>query len=117
MRCRYLDEGKLLKTGTDRVMRIGLGLFLIAMLLTACNTGQAGHSNRHELTVVVVYADRDTINKEARKRGYRSQANGFYDPARNELWCPNDETADAFRTCGHELRHAIKGDFHSQGPR
>jgi hypothetical protein len=104
------------KRNRDGLMRGILGL-LLASVLAACSHVQTGDSRRHELSVVVVYADRNTINAEARKRGYRSQANGFYDPARNELWCPNDETADAFRTCGHELRHAVKGNFHAQPTR
>jgi hypothetical protein len=93
-------------------MRVWLGI-LITILMTACSHVTVSDPVRHQLSVVVVYADRNTINAEARNRGYRSQANGFYDPARNELWCPNEETAEAFRTCGHELRHAVKGDFHT----
>jgi len=71
--------------------------------------------NRFEVKMTVVYADPDTINAEARYRGYRSQANGFFDPLRNELWCPEEESKEAFRTCGHELRHVVKGDFHGSG--
>jgi hypothetical protein len=60
----------------------------------------------------VVYTDRDTINAVARERGNRSQANGFFDPIRRELWCPDEESRDAFSTCGHELRRVVKRDFH-----
>jgi hypothetical protein len=28
------------------------------------------------------------------------------------MWCPDEETKEAFRTCGHELRHVVKRDFH-----
>lgn len=67
---------------------------------------------RHEVQVTVIYATPDRINEEARNRGHRAQVNGFYDSKRNEIWCPNEETAQAFRTCGHELMHAVKGPFH-----
>ena len=65
-----------------------------------------------EITVRVVYTDRDTINEKAREYGYTSQANGFYHGPSNTLWCPDEESESAFRTCGHELRHKVKGDFH-----
>jgi hypothetical protein len=89
-----------------------LGVIVTMIMLSGCSHGSAQESGRHEVHVVVVYSDRDTINAEARKRGYRSQANGFYDPVRNELWCPKEESADAFRTCGHELRRAVRGEAH-----
>lgn len=65
-----------------------------------------------EVNVRVVYTDRDTINAKAREYGYTSQANGFYHRASNTIWCPDEESEGAFRTCGHELRHVVKGDFH-----
>lgn len=69
---------------------------------------------RHQISTTVIYADAEAINVAARGRGYRGGAvvKGFYDPVRNEIWCPNSETTDALRTCGHELRHLIKGNFH-----
>ncbi len=68
----------------------------------------------HKITATVVYADSNSINLAARTRGYVQQARvrGFYDPSRNEIWCPNDETDDSLKICGHELRHLIKGGFH-----
>ena len=83
---------------------------ILLIFLSACAV--PADSMRHHLQVTVVYADLDTINAEARNRGYRSQANGFFDPVKNELWCPDKETPEALRTCGHELRHAVKGRFH-----
>jgi len=84
----------------------------IPMALSACMSGPGNDDARREIRVIVIYTDRDTINAEARNRGFRGQANGFYDAVRNEIWCPNEETPDAFRTCGHELRHVVVGAFH-----
>jgi hypothetical protein len=87
-------------------------VLLVGVLLAACAPLMDGAA-RTEVRVTVVYADLDTINQVARERGYRGQAYGFYDRMRNELWCPNGETGAAFRTCGHELRHVVKGPFHN----
>jgi hypothetical protein len=68
---------------------------------------------KYIISATVVYADSDVINLAARARGYTgNRVNGFYDPDRNEIWCPNDESVESLRTCGHELRHMIKGQFH-----
>ncbi len=82
-------------------------------VLSACSS-TTGPMDRHQITTTVIYADEETINLTARGRGYSgpSKVNGFYDPVRNEIWCPNSETAQALRTCGHELRHLVKGQFH-----
>lgn len=84
----------------------------IGWLVGGCAVPYAETDSRHELKLTVVYTDRDTINSVARDRGSRSQASGFYDPIRHELWCPDEETREAFRTCGHELRHVLKRNFH-----
>jgi len=90
---------------------LGIGLF--AFVILGC-TPSAGYLTRHQINTTVIYADEETINRMAHGRGYRgpSKVNGFYDPVRNELWCPDDESAQALRTCGHELRHLVKGQFH-----
>ncbi len=97
-----------------------LGKYAVALLvagmwggLGAC-TSSPMSMERHTISATVVYADLDTINLAARGRGYNKKVRvrGFYDPVRNEIWCPNDETPDALRTCGHELRHLTKGLFH-----
>jgi len=64
--------------------------------------------------LTVYYADADTINKMARSRGYQGPlvVHGLYDPVRHELWCPDGEDAHSLQVCGHELRHAVKGQFH-----
>lgn len=85
---------------------------LMGCLLGGCAMAYPEITGRSEIRVIVVYADRDTINAVARDRGHRTQANGFFDPIRNEMWCPDEETKEAFRTCGHELRHVVKRDFH-----
>ena len=89
-----------------------LGLLGLILFLTGCAVSLPSGTSRRDLQVTVIYADRDAINAEARARGLAGQANGFYDPLRNELWCPDENSASAFRTCGHELRHAVKGAFH-----
>jgi len=95
----------------ERTVIHAFGL-VFPILLTACSSGLVGEEARRELRVTIIYTDRDTINAEARNRGFRSQVNGFYDVLKNEIWCPNEETSDAYRTCGHELRHAVRGPFH-----
>ena len=84
----------------------------LGCLVGGCAVPYSETHLRYELKVTVVYADRDTINSVARDRGNHGQANGFYDSVRGELWCPDEETRDAFSTCGHELRHVVKRDFH-----
>ena len=88
-------------------------IFGICCWATGCATTRTSMETHH-VTATVVYADSNSINLAARARGYSKKARvrGFYDPARNEIWCPNEETDDALRTCGHELRHLIKGGFH-----
>jgi hypothetical protein len=85
---------------------------LLLILVTACGHVYKGDVVRQEVQVTVIYAPRDRINEEARNRGFQRPVNGFYDTIRNEIWCPNEETPRAFRTCGHELRHAVLGRFH-----
>ena len=92
--------------------RMVLGLLLAGMLGGCSSMPHAETPERTEVKVTVVYANRDQINAVARDRGFRSQANGFYDTLRAELWCPDEETIEAFRTCGHELRHVVMGRFH-----
>ncbi len=83
------------------------------IFLLACSS-TSGPMERHQISTTIIYADEETINLAARGRGYLgpSKVNGFYDPVRNEIWCPNNETSQALRTCGHELRHLVKGQFH-----
>ena len=87
-----------------------LGMIFLAL---GCATTTSMPMEKHSISATVVYADTDAINLAARARGYAGQrVNGFYDPSRNEIWCPNDESVESLRTCGHELRHLIKGQFH-----
>jgi len=90
-----------------------VGTLFICCLITGCASTIPRPLERHTISATVIYADSDTINIAAQVRGYAGKrVNGFYDPDRNEIWCPNDESGEAFRTCGHELRHLIKGQFH-----
>lgn len=90
-------------------------LFVVGLAYTVLGCSSAtGLIERHQISTTVIYADVEAINVAARGRGYLGGAvvKGFYDPVRNEIWCPDSETTDALRTCGHELRHLIKGNFH-----
>ena len=91
----------------------GILVFGLCCLTVGCMTAPMS-MEKHQIEVTVIYADSDSINLAAKARGYAqpTHVRGFYDPARNEIWCPNEETDSALRTCGHELRHRIKGAFH-----
>ena len=93
-------------------MRAFIPSFVILLFLLGCSVSDPDTRPGVDVNVRVVYTDRDTINAKAREYGYTSQANGFYHRPSNTLWCPDEETESAFRTCGHELRHVVKGDFH-----
>jgi hypothetical protein len=96
------------------MLRVLAGCFL-ASALTAC--AQRSDLVAHDLRVTVVYASHDRINEEATKRGQKHEVYGFYDPLRNEIWCPQGETKTDNLVCGHELRHAVYGAFHAgDGP-
>ena len=88
---------------------------LVTGLLGGCSSmpqaePQTNRPIRTTVKMTVVYAKRDRINEVAKQRGFQSQTDGFYDKRRGELWCPDEETKEAFSTCGHELQHVVKGD-------
>lgn len=98
---------------------------MLALLLTGLLGGcasmpqaepQADKPARTKVKMTVVYAKRDRIKEVARDRGFQPQANGFYDRGRGELWCPDEETKEAFSACGNELRHVVKGDSTGEKP-
>jgi hypothetical protein len=96
----------------DRLFHF-MGTMGMVLLTFGCATTTSLPLEKHRVSATVVYADSDAINLAAKARGYAGQrVNGFYDPSRNEIWCPNDESVESLRTCGHELRHLIKGQFH-----
>jgi len=94
---------------TNRLLALGILGMLLLPLSCASPVPQDPDTLRKDLRIFVVFSDYDTINAEARRRGYRSQAMGFFDPIKNELWCPKERSAQAFKICGHELCHAVKG--------
>jgi hypothetical protein len=94
---------------TNRLIALGILGMLLLPLSCALPIPQNPDTLRKDVRISVVLTDYDTINKEARRRGYQSQAMGFFDPVRNELWCPNETSPQAFKICGHELCHAVKG--------
>ena len=85
-------------------------LILSMLLLSAC--ARLDDVIHHEVRISVIYADHDRINEEATKRGHLWEVSGFFDPRRNEIWCPEGESKLALAVCGHELLHAAKGSFH-----
>gem|GEM_PF-6526237 len=92
---------------------LAIGIIGMFSLFFGCASTTLKPMEKHNISATVVYADSDVINLAAKARGYAgNRVNGFYDPDRNEIWCPNDESVEALRTCGHELRHLIKGQFH-----
>jgi hypothetical protein len=96
----------------NKTLRNNCLAIMLLVLATACGHVPEKDMVRHEVKITVIYATPDEINAEARSRGYRAQVNGFYDSMRNEIWCPDEETPQAFRSCGHELRNAVVGSFH-----
>ena len=60
--------------------------------------------------MTVRWIDRDTLNEVCRNLGLRESVNGCY--VDGVAYCPDEDTPDAYRTCGHEIRHAVKGGFH-----
>ena len=62
-------------------------------------------------------ASRDTINAEARYRGIKESLQGFWDPIRREMWCPEfkgskKEKIAVLQICGEELFHAAGISVH-----
>jgi hypothetical protein len=104
---------KFLKHGGPRILAFGLLAIFFGCSSTTLPL-ERQPLERHTISATVIYADRDIINLAARGRGYFKAGivRGFYDSQRNELWCPNDTSQEALATCGHEIRHLIKGSFH-----
>ena len=90
-----------------------LGVGLCLSYIVGCSTNSSP-LERLRITTKIIYAVGEALNVVARGWGDfgLSKVNGFYDPVRNEIWCPNSETNDPLHTCGHGLRHWIRGQFH-----
>ncbi|CBK41690.1 exported protein of unknown function [Nitrospira defluvii] len=104
-----------------------LPLALLAVLpLQGCATAQGNYQERHIIKhLTVVFLDEESLRHEWQVLSGRqaivfaSQTNtaipalkslqGFYDWPSNTLYCPKWN----FEVCGHELHHAVLGQFHS----
>lgn len=96
------------------------------LLLQGCASPLGTYQERHKITdLTVVFLDEESLRNEWQVLSGRqpvvfaSQARtgvptlkilrGFYDWPSNTLYCPKWN----FEVCGHELHHAVLGQFHS----
>ncbi len=89
------------------VIFLAIGVYFSFLMVCSSTSGPM---ERHQIRTTIIYADEESINLAARARGYLGPSK--VNPVRNEIWCPNNESPQALRTCGHELRHLVKGQFH-----
>ncbi|GAB1723816.1 MAG: hypothetical protein NTNFB01_27120 [Nitrospira sp.] len=99
-----------------------LGVFF----LQGCATPAGNYQERHTIkNLTVVFLDEESLHREWQAMSGRqpvifgSQSGtgiptlktlrGFYDWPSNTLYCPKWN----FEVCGHELHHAVLGQFHS----
>lgn len=100
------------------------GLFLTGLL--GCSA-PASYVERHEIrNLTVVFLDEASLQDHwkaltgidvvrfvahmAHTTAAVRTLRGFYDPISNTLYCPKW----GFEVCGHELHHAVLGQFHPQ---
>ena len=96
------------------------------LLLQGCASSTGTYQERHNIkNLTVVFLDEESLRHEWQVLSGRqpvvfaSQAStgvpmlktlrGFYDWPSNTLYCPKWN----FEVCGHELHHAVLGQFHS----
>jgi len=97
------------------------------LLLVGCAGSDKSYREKHEVRqLTVVFLDEPSLHKEWESRTGRQpvrllhQMNdtapsvktlrGFYDYGSNTIYCPKWD----FEVCGHELHHAVLGQFHPQ---
>lgn len=100
-----------------------------AIFLQGCTTSHGNYEERHTIkNLTVVFLDEESLHREWRALSGRqpvvlaSQTStgvptlktlrGFYDWPSNTLYCPKWN----FEVCGHELHHAVLGQFHPDSP-
>jgi len=96
------------------------------LLLQGCASSTGTYQERHKIkNLTVVFLDEESLRHEWQALSGRqpvvfaSQTStggptlktlqGFYDWPSNTLYCPKWN----FEVCGHELHHAVLGQFHS----
>ena len=103
-----------------------LGLLLLLMTGVGC-AANAQYREEYEVQQLqVVFIDQQTLHEEWKARTGRNGVEimpfhgtnmpsvktlkGFFDFSTNTLYCPKWN----FAVCGHELHHAVLGQFHDQ---
>lgn len=100
---------------------------LAVILLQGCISGKDSYQERHEVrNLTVVFLDEASLHQEWRKRTGNQPVQlvpqmrdgsfasvktlrGFYDFSTSTPYCPKWN----FEVCGHELHHAVLGQFHA----
>jgi hypothetical protein len=107
------------------VGKVSILCFAIA-LWQGCTLTSLPYRERHEIKqLTVVFLDEDSLHQEWKNRTGRQPIvlgqlmrnglplvktlRGFYDFPSNTLYCPKWN----FEVCGHELHHAVLGQFHN----
>jgi hypothetical protein len=98
-----------------------------ATVVSGCATIPSSYYERHELKgLTVVFLDQQSLHKQWTELSGRQpivfasqtkaglpnvkSLQGFYDVPTNTLYCPKWN----FEVCGHELHHAVLGQFHAE---
>ena len=114
------------RRGSRRPAASCLLTWLLLLALQGCSTGPDRYVEKYEVKgLTIVFLD-ETSLKERWKQvtgleavNFKVQMNstlpvvrtvqGFFDYTSNTLYCPKWN----FKVCGHELHHAVLGQFHS----
>jgi hypothetical protein len=78
-------------------------ILFLAMLLIACTAPYPWK----EIRPVVRYLDRDSINEVCRNLGLQEAVNGC--AVNGVAYCPDEDSVNAYATCGREVRHVLNG--------
>ena len=105
-----------------------VGSSVLPLLLSACTIGQLSHGEAYELSSLrIVFLDAPQIRAKYEEITGKSAVMmtprlvldtqrreevvvGFYDFRTRTIYCPKMD----FEVCGHELHHAVLGQFHLQ---
>ena len=99
---------------THTLKPLKLGFAILTLSLMGCGTPQPYQQVHVIPHLTITYMDKESIQRRFTKTTNMSSVletnvlQGYYDYTTNTLFCPIDQDA----TCGHELKHAVLGDFH-----
>lgn len=110
----------------DLALRCLKAALLGVILLQGCASPPGNYQERHKIkNLTVVFLDEESLRNEWKVLSGRQPIvfatqtgngiptvqtlRGFYDWPSNTLYCPKWN----FEVCGHELHHAVLGQFHS----